>query len=140
MLVLAVPNVEYVLADVSSLKQNLPVSSPQEEQTHTNTDALPSFLESSTGVGTSQDIGLTGSGDPTVPLSYTNNLTSSSLENDLNIYGVNLTKEEKEAMLNQANANSGLDSTVSNNMTDNSHKTSSVDIILTKSLADFCNY
>lgn len=131
---------KYITIDVASLKQNLPVNTQEDSETTSETSALPSFLESSTGVETSQDIGLTGSADPTVPLSYTEELTNMSLENDIKIYGVELTKEEKEAILAQASGNSNLDSTISNNMTDNSHKATSTNIILTTSLADFCNY
>lgn len=140
-LLFTIPNLNYFILDVRALKQDLPIEANTAQIENPETVTLPSFLQSSTGVNVAHESGLTGSGDPTTPLMYTTNLTNTALENDLDIYGINLTENAKKAILEQIKQNSALDSNISNNMT--AHTTSgntSVNILVVQTLQEFCNY
>ena len=138
-LVYTLPNLEYLLVDIGSLKENIIVSPSESSTELVSSDPLPSFLESSSGVLESTNMGLTGNADPTVPLTYTDELVEFALQNDIDIYGVSLTEEEKQEMVNRITGNAELDANITNNATSNTDNTVSVNIRVVSSLAEFCD-
>lgn len=138
-IVFTMPNLNFLLADVSSLKQQPTISESTEEAPVTESNPLPSFLESSSGVLETTDIGLTGSTDPTVPLSYTSSLVDKGIQNDIDIYGIEISEEAKAELISQILGNSELDSNLTNNATDNDSDSVSVNIKVVKTLEEFCS-
>lgn len=132
------PNMDYITADIASLKQAPVVSNQSQEVPNPESQSLPSFLESSSGVLESTEVGLTGSADPTVPLTYTDTLVEYALQNDIDIYGIELDDEEKAELINKVLGNAELDSNITNNTINNEEGTTSVTITVLKTLGEFC--
>lgn len=132
------PNLNFLLADVSTLKKEPQVTTSTEESPVTESNPLPSFLESSSGVLESTDKGFTGSADPTVPLAYTDTLVEKALQNDIDIYGAEIDEEAKKELINKVLGNAELDTNITNNATNNESETVTVEIRVVKSLAEFC--
>lgn len=139
-LLFVTPNLDYITADIASLKQDLPLVDKEQEEPNTESQSLPSFLESSSGVTETPELGLVGSGDPTTPLTYTEDFVTLALQNDELIYGEEISEEVKKEMMENLLGNAILDENISNNATNNSDKSQSSGIKVVKALADFINF
>lgn len=122
--IFVVPNTSLLFADVAVLKENIQAPMPEDSETISEARVLPSFLESSTGVYVSNDIGLVGKHDPTVPLAFPTSLKQAGLDNDLAYLDIELTEEEKKALIESSEQNGKLeDIIVGNTVTNGSSNT-----------------
>lgn len=140
-IIFVIPNTKYFSINVASYKQDLPLNNQTEELETVEAQSLPSFLESSTGV--EQTTNLLGASDPTVPLAMTASLSEQGIENDSEMYGIELDDDVKKKLLekvsNSASKNSNLSETILNNEANSSSNSKTTDIVVLSSLAEFCS-
>lgn len=141
--ILIVPNYAYYNMSVASLKQALPVEEDNEEAVDTVAPTLPSFLESSVGVHTGQDIGIVGKLDPTIPNTKISDYIKESLENDSEIYDIELSEEVKQNLIGKVEGNMELEDNITSNKTnpmgEDVTSNKEVDIEVIPTLKQFAN-
>ena len=139
---LVLPQYEYYMLSMLSMKQNIPSTTDTETDLQESVaPTLPSFLENSVGVHAGQDIGLIGKLDPTLPTSQIREYVEHSIDNDSEIYGIELSEEVKNQLIGRVDDNSTLeDNIINNNMGSSSGDINeNIDIEVLETLEQFAN-
>lgn len=142
---LVYPNYKYFNVSIASMKQTLPTENVDGGEIDTVAPTLPSFLESSIGVHTGQDMGIVGKLDPTIPNTKIEEYIEDSLNNDSLIYGVEISKEVIDNLkdtVGDVDKNAELEEIVTNNVIDPERakeENVKVDIEVVDSLKQFAN-
>jgi hypothetical protein len=138
-LILIIPNIDLIQTDITVLKQDIQAPTATAEADPAEGQVLPSFLESSSGVNETPELGLVGSGDPTIPLAFTESFVETALANDERVYGQSLSTEARDALVASMIGNESLDNAITDNATTGT-TTQNVSIKLVNSLTEFINF